>query len=191
MNESEVNLRSRLLDGAMRLLADDPASLSLRGIAREAGVSAMAPYRHFADKAALLDAARARGFDLLRDALREADQATDDRAALLAQGIAYIHFAVIHPALFRLMFSAAEEPTDIKNSIEDSAYGILTQRVTALIPARANEGAAAAWAIVHGLATLTLDARIPPDEPHARSVLQLFVDGLTESARSPAAGSSK
>ena len=68
---------------------------------------------------------------------------------------------------------------------EDSAFGILTRRVSVIAPAHAEVATAAAWAIVHGLATLALDTRIPSDEDHARAVLRLFVDGLATVADAP------
>jgi hypothetical protein len=66
----------------------------------------------------------------------------------------------------------------------DTAYGVLARRISRLAPDRTGTAVIAAWAIVHGLATLTLDARLPPEPDHARQVLDLFVDGLVERRRS-------
>lgn len=67
--------------------------MGLRAVAREAGVSAMAPYRHFRDKEALLAAVALHGFETLREVLLAADQQPDAQKALLAQGEAYVAFA--------------------------------------------------------------------------------------------------
>lgn len=162
----------------MRVLAEEPSELTLRGVARAAGVSAMAPYRHFADKAALLRAVKESGFERLRELLLEADRAENDRDALLGQGLAYVAFAVANPALFRLMFARPEEGAAIEPPIGDTAYGVLANRIAQFVPDRAATAVTAAWAIVHGLATLTLDARLPRDDDHVRHVLELVVDGL-------------
>ena len=170
------------------MLAEDPAALTLRGVARAVGVSAMAPYRHFADKAALLDAVTRCGFATLRDVLHKADQAADDRTALVGQGLAYIAFAVAHPALFRLMFAKPEDDGVSLDPGSDTAYGVLARRMARLVPAGTATAITAAWAIVHGLATLTLDARLPAGEAHARDVLNFFVDGLVTAGRDREAG---
>ncbi len=93
------DLRRVLLSTAAEAIAESgPAALSLRELARRAGVSHAAPAHHFGDKAGLLTALATQGFDLLADALR---QAGDD---LLDTGVAYVGFAVRHRAHFDVMF---------------------------------------------------------------------------------------
>jgi AcrR family transcriptional regulator len=167
-----------LVQEAMRLLTEHPSELTLRGVARAAGVSAMAPYRHFADKASLMRAVTDTGFAMLRATLLDADRADTDRDALIGQGLAYITFAVAHPALFRLMFAEPEYEKVDRDPGGDTAYGVLARRIAQMVPGRTPTAITAAWAIVHGLATLTLDARLPAEPDHARQVLDLFVDGL-------------
>lgn len=158
----------------MRALEEGDTDISLRQIARMTGVSAMAPYRHFPDKQALMKAVTERGFAMLGERLREADSNPDHREALLAQGLAYIAFARERPALFRLMFGSAgghPPPT------HDSAYGVLVARVGSLVPGYVrDEAALLCWATVHGLATLALDGAGIPSA--SRAALALLVDGL-------------
>lgn len=158
------------------MLENGATDLSLRAVARAAGVSAMAPYRHFSDKAALLGAVADHGFALLRDALEKADADADGSAALVGQGLAYVSFATGHQPLFRLMFAnhgGAPEP----DGACDAAYAILARRVALLTPDDASAATLACWALVHGLATLALDGRLPLGPDAARPVLELFVRG--------------
>lgn len=144
-------------------------TLSLRAVARRVGVSAMAPYRHYADKTALLAAISERGFAELRVCLSEADHGLAGAAALQAQGRAYIDFATARPGLFRLMFSAyqpdpSREPAPmdddawIANTTDDNAFGVLRARVaTVVAPDQVQATAIGLWGLVHGLAMLVLD----------------------------------
>jgi AcrR family transcriptional regulator len=175
--EEQGGLRVALVREAVAMLEGGVTDLSLRAVARAAGVSAMAPYRHFADKAALLGAVAEHGFALLLDALERGDAAADGRAALVGQGLAYVAFATRHPALFRLMFADrgdACQPT----GVGDAAYAILARRVALLEPDDAPAATLACWAIVHGLATLALDGRLPSGADPARPALELFASGL-------------
>jgi len=170
------DLRAALVTAALALLEAGETAPSLREVARAAGVSAMAPYRHFADRAALLAAVADEGFAALRTRLLDADDAPESREALIAQGRAYVDFALAHPALFRLMFShekAGGVPED------ETAYTVLANRVAQLAPDRAEAATLAAWGLVHGLATLLLDAKL--DALHRSGVdatLDLLVDGM-------------
>lgn len=168
-------LSDRLIDAALDLL-DSGAEFSLRSVARAAGVSAMAPYRHFADKEALLAAVAGRGFDDLRAALLAADGVDDPRAALMGQGMAYVRFALARPALFRLMFAG---PGSGPPPGGDSAFGVLARRMRDVLPDAAEIGAVTCWATVHGLATLALDGRLGPEpEVPATAALGLMVAGF-------------
>lgn len=163
---------------ALAMLESGTGELSLRAVARTAGVSAMAPYRHFADKSALLAAVAECGFAALHDALATADRAVEPRAALLAQGLAYVAFARARPDLFRLMFGDRLGPA--KSTGRDRrAYDVLARRVAELAPNEVDTAALACWSIVHGLATLTLDGRLAALGPDpARGALSLFVAAL-------------
>lgn len=174
-DENLPDLRTRLIAAALVSL-ERGAEIGLRAIARDAGVSAMAPYRHFRDKAALLAAVAERGFDDLRAVLLVADAAPNARDALVAQGQAYIAFARAHPALFRLMFAGSHGGPP---AVEDNAYGVLVRRIEQLAPASVETATLACWSAVHGMATLALDGGLPAEgSPLEHAALTLIVAGL-------------
>ncbi|QIG80732.1 TetR/AcrR family transcriptional regulator [Stakelama tenebrarum] len=187
MTEAETaTLRQRLVDEAVALLASGETAPSLRALARAAGVSAMAPYRHFADKDALMQAVAGRGFEMLGADLTAADEAGmaagGSRAALIAQGHAYLAFARAHPALYRLMFAdhcaAAQTPP-----ASGRAFGVLGLRVTLLAPDNAQAATLACWAMVHGLAVMALDGVMDDVGESAEPVLALLADGIVGGER--------
>lgn len=174
-DEVSSDLRTRLLAVALAAL-ERGEEVGLRAVARDAGVSAMAPYRHFRDKAALLEAVAMRGFDDLRSALQSADTQSDPAAALVTQGLAYLAFARAHPALFRLMFAGHKSgpPPD-----GDNAYGVMTRRVREITPADPDAAALACWSAVHGMATLALDGGLPAGSTRLEhAALSIVVAGL-------------
>ncbi|WP_043288244.1 TetR/AcrR family transcriptional regulator [Paraburkholderia oxyphila] len=177
MSDSILSLHDRLVDCALALLEQHESDVSLRAVARAAGVSAMAPYRHFEDKAALMGAVALKGFAMLEADAARADAADDPDAALTAQGLAYVGFARAHPALFRLMFASG---AGLDLALEDcqGAYGLMARRVAELAPDQAAAGALACWGLVHGLATLALDGRIPADPGGERGAIALVAQAL-------------
>jgi AcrR family transcriptional regulator len=161
------NLRPALIQAALELLREGGTeALSLRAVARRAGVSAMAPYRHFPEKEALLAAVAVHGFDRLRAMLSAADaDAADPRGALVAQGVAYVSFACEDPALFRLMFGAAK-PRNYPElrTAGDAAYAVLAGRVATLCrESERDDVALTCWSVVHGLASLLVDGQLRQD----------------------------
>ncbi|MFD1332356.1 TetR/AcrR family transcriptional regulator [Methylopila musalis] len=177
MDDGQDGLGARLVREAIAALDAGAGEISLRGLAKAAGVSAMAPYRHFPDKTALLRAVSDRGFAMLAEALATADRAPDEREALTAQGLAYLAFAQAHPALFRLMFSGGGDGGP-PGAAKMAAYGVLAGRVARLTPNPA--AVTACWALVHGLAILTLDGQSPPDGADSRAVLALLAEGVLQ-----------
>lgn len=140
------------------------AGLTLREAARRANVSATAPYRHFADAAALLAAIATQGVQELTATLQAADASAEGTAALIAQASAYVAFALRNPALYRLMFGTARPDGHpaLANALAD-CYAVLNRRVAALAPpALAPDQTLACWCLVHGLASLAVDGRLPP-----------------------------
>jgi len=135
-------------------------ALKLREVARRAGVSHNAPYRHFAEREALLAALAAEGFEWLGAAQRKAAQA----GGLRAMGEAYVRFALEHPQRFRLMFggqiSIARHAR--LREVATKTFAGLSGALSARVPeARgARDASIAAWALVHGLAQLLLGKRI-------------------------------
>ncbi len=137
------DLKAALLQTAGEMLEQQGlTSLSLRELARRAGVSHNAPYRHFPDRESLLTALAAEGFELLGDALQSRPRRE--------MGEAYVEFALQHPQRFRLMFGGVLPGRDRR------AYECL-QRAFADLGEHAQYAAAAAWALVHGLSHLLLD----------------------------------
>jgi len=156
-----ADLRPALLAAARRLLErSGPAALSLREVARRAGVSHNAPYRHFHNRAALLSALAAQGFDELGARMREAGEASGPRR-LGAIGAAYVRFALDSPGLFRLMFGGAVRGRDRPElaAAGARAFALLMGETGGDGPGAARP--IAAWATVHGLAHLLLDEQIP------------------------------
>jgi AcrR family transcriptional regulator len=102
------NLGPALVEAALALLDETQDwDFSLREVARRAGVSHNAPYKHFPEKRDLLAAVAARGFEALAErTLSSLEALTDARARLLACGRAFVACGVANPALYRLMFSA-------------------------------------------------------------------------------------
>lgn len=130
--------------------------VSLRALARDAGVSHAAPQYHFATRTGLLTALAAEGFGMLAERLREAGSS----GSFLDVGVAYVAFAVDHPAHFEVMFRTElldDADTEL-HSCRSEVFGVLRAGVDALAERGAVSDAAAAvvagWSLVHGLATL-------------------------------------
>ncbi|GHG16865.1 TetR/AcrR family transcriptional regulator [Streptomyces hydrogenans] len=163
------DLRAACLRAARELLEEDgSAALSLRAVARRAGVSATAPYRHYADREALVSAVAAEGYRELAEHLsadRPAPSTPDDLAAV---AVVYVRFALEHPALFRAMFA---EPCDPTGEERVAATEAISSYVRALVrdafPGTEDTDALSTtvWALVHGLAFLHLDGKLDASAP--------------------------
>ena len=173
------DLRRALLDAAMEMLATHGAEdLGLRELARVVGVSAAAPYRHFDNKTALLEALAVTGF---RDFALAVDAAARDVAPtdrLDAMGRAYVKFALEHGNLFRLMFSP-ELKRDARPTLRmaaDAAFASL--RIATASEGDGRIAALKAWAQVHGLAVLLLDGQIAlrPNEDIGALIAAVLAD---------------
>jgi len=158
-------LKAALLDAADALLDEGGVeAVSLREAARRAGVSAMAPYRHFVDKEALLAALATRGFRAFAAALRDATQNSGDGFA--AMGRAYVRFALARPGRFRLMFGSGIGER-ARHPDLCAAGEIASRQLLAAVKASGRAGAdpqtaaIRAWSMVHGLSHLLLDGMLP------------------------------
>jgi AcrR family transcriptional regulator len=129
------NLRAVLLDHAEQTLREQGiGQLSLRELARQAGVSHGAPRSHFIDKRALLDALAERGFTRLTDEITAAVAGSPDDfpAAIRAATTAYVRFAVSDAALLELMFAAkSADPPDGVLAAADRFFTVLGDLVDA------------------------------------------------------------
>ena len=170
--------RNALLRAASDLLeTTGAAGLSLRGLAERAGLSRQAPYNHFADKQTLLAELACEGFDRLGRALELAGRHDAEPIVRLERAaLAYITFALATPALFRLMFS--KELVVIKHhpaadAASNTAFGRLVEIVTSLVPPNSvADLSLVAWSVVHGYATLCIEAAIEgPERAPERAAL--------------------
>jgi AcrR family transcriptional regulator len=163
------DLRDALVRAARRILEKDGlADLSLRRVARAVGVSPAAPYHHFADKQALLNAVATQGFAALRaEMLTRMAKETDPIARLDASGVGYVLFAVDNPALFRLMFGGEELSANATlTEAGKKAYDVLQAAVADTSPGGAANPLACLrlWALVHGIAKLIVEHCIKPSD---------------------------
>jgi AcrR family transcriptional regulator len=152
-------VRDALLAAARaELVEHGTAAISLRAVARRAGVSHAAPKYHFRDRAGLLTAIATEGFLALSRALTRADE-SDTRRQLAALGAAYIDFGLANPALFELMFAPDHLHASDAELVaaQQEAIGQLTSTVRTLTGESAGAPTLAliSWALVHGLVALT------------------------------------
>ena len=182
------DLRAELVRVAGEILDQGgPATLTLREAARRAGVSHSAPYRHFADREALLAEVSAQGFAQLGAALRQAAPAGGVEVAR-----AYLRFALGHPRRYRLMY-ADENSLARRAGLVDLAQVVLrvfAESIPGLGGAeQARRAGTAAWALLHGLAELLLDGFLGPlaaDGADAERLVREVV-GMVRFAARPAA----
>ena len=182
------DLRDALLAAAEAALAELPLEdVSLREIARRAGVSHAAPKHHFSSLGSLLGEVAALGFERFVSALAEAaDRGSDQSppARLQAMGRAYLRFSAANPAVYGLMFGKKEQVERTPHLVTAmmAAWSQLEMQVAAIVGSqRAVYGATLVWSTVHGLSTLKLDGRLPPHiDPQAaiESVTRMLIAGL-------------
>jgi AcrR family transcriptional regulator len=149
-----------------------PAAMSVRAVARRAGVTHAAATYHFGDRAGLLTAIAVEGYGLLTTALRQAQETS---GSLLEVGVAYVRFAVTHRAHFEVMYRPDLLRRDDPELQEAKAAAATLLYGTEHATMEQLTAGVAAWSIVHGLATLWLNGNLPPrlgDDPEriARAV---------------------
>lgn len=166
------NLRPALIAAALEVLGERGiAGVTLRETARRVGVTHAAPYRHFADKAALLVAVSERGFNELYEQVTAVYAAAGDnpRDKLTAMARAYIRFAMERPALYRLMigrrrFEPGEYPSHDEatqkslSALVDTIRG--GQEAGLIREGDPDKLGLVAWASTHGLASILIDGRV-------------------------------
>jgi AcrR family transcriptional regulator len=193
------DLRRAIIKAALEILSETQSvEFSLRELARRAGVSHNAPYKHFAEKRELLAAVSTAGFELLTRRMRkEIMGQRNARAQLFALWRAYIRHGVENPALYRLMFGGyLGSPGDGRPSIEQTAAeqtkAVLTEVIvkgglgraipnTAQNERRIAGAILACWSLVHGLTMLLVDGLVGPPKKSGEltnSLLAGLLDGL-------------
>jgi AcrR family transcriptional regulator len=185
------NLRESLVTAAVQLIAEvGPTGFNLREVARRAGVSHNAPYRHFRDKGKLLAEVAAEGFRELNAALLEgAASEVTPIGQLKRAGYAYIAFALRRPEHFAAMFDAPELGTDPAcRQVGDEAFASLVAVIDLcqiegqLPPGGTEYRALLAWSLVHGIAKLAVANRLPFRSGH--EILQFSVSAIEASIAS-------
>ena len=162
MNSAKSDdLRRQVLDAAVAIAAESgPDDISMREIARLAGVSHQAPYHHFGDRAGIFAAISEEGFRRLAESLE-----TSTAHGAMAMCEAYVHFALEHKGHFRVMMRndlCAFEDFPATLFQADRAFNALRNEVLSLLGTNADAEDVDAqttymWSVAHGLATLLLD----------------------------------
>ncbi|MEL6582575.1 MAG: TetR/AcrR family transcriptional regulator [Pseudomonadota bacterium] len=182
------SLREALLDAAEDDLRQSPEAVpSVRSLAAKLGVSSTAPQAHFRTKSDLMTALAVRGFERLSAALSETE-------TLRGLAEAYIGFAQDNLGIYRLMFSTGTrlDGDQQLREVSRTAYDTLRAEIARLFPnateRERNERTLAAWAVVHGLATLASEGRLSSeaaDDTRPATLARIAADmvgGVTETA---------
>ena len=183
------NLREALVAAGLRAIAEDgAASFSLRDVARRAGVTATAVYRHFTDKDALFAAIAVESLDRLRTTMDEAVAAApaDPLERFRATGIAYVRFAVAHPAHFLALCvpgMSERVPDEMKlayaeRQAAEAAEIMAGQAAGTIAPMPLDALFVSARAIVHGLAHMIVQGELGPVDATRAAELAQIVTGV-------------
>ncbi len=185
-SEQHGDVRRLVLDAAIAIIELEGAeSLSMREVARRAGVSHQAPYHYFGDRSGILAAISEEGFTGLAQAFRDVHET--EMPAAKAGFIAYLNFSRQHVGHFRVMFRndicgvTTHAPTQ---TAADSAFDelrLMVSRITGpeIDPNKAFTFAAMLWSLSHGLATLVIDGPLPnkvPPGTDLESQIQAVID---------------
>jgi AcrR family transcriptional regulator len=178
--------RALILAGRRILETEGPDALSLRAVAREAGVSPAAPYHHFKDKGELLDAVAGEGWAELGEAMASARaEAASPAVAVTEIGVAYIRFARENPALYRIMYrTACDRKTMPEHARKaEGGVGLVAEAILAAAAQPTSELdlqliQIAAWCTAHGIAEMVgfkefeeLKDQLGGEEAFVRAVL--------------------
>lgn len=162
------DLPATLVRTAIAMLdADGGAELSIRAVAREAGVSSAAPYRHFPDRPALMSAVAAAGFGELMAALVDEHAEPAGREDFADLAVVYVRFATARPGLFRVMFGeGGQRGSTVRDTATAAVHEYLDDGVRRWLglgePGPTTTGL---WALVHGLASLYVHENLRPAGP--------------------------
>lgn len=192
------DLDQTLLDAAVALIAEvGPQAFTLREVARRAGVSHNAPYRHFQDKDELLAAVASQGFDRLTESMLRTmknGRSAADRLRLAGRG--YVQFALRWPQHIRVMFDGPR-PGELRPEYAASASRAFQTLLDAIIAVQDERGlptgdpqtyAIAAWSAVHGLAKLAIGGQLPFGAMHTLEIADFLTSALARGMASAPSG---
>lgn len=191
------DLRQTLLTSAFKLVEKEGLeNLSIRKLARAAGVTHAAPYAHFKDKEGIVAALKGEAFQSLYDTLAKASaEEKSAKAKLLSLGRAYVGFQMKYPSKFQIMFRsplerADETRADVKIGI--LIFDLLAKAMESFVGKNARAHALTAWALVHGLVSLWIDGPLgyilavkhtdtKQFEKQAENAMLHFLDSISQS----------
>jgi AcrR family transcriptional regulator len=184
------HLRKALLDAAVALIGEvGPKAFTIREVARRAGVSHNAPYRHFRDKDGLLEAVAIEGFERLTHAMKKRSAVSKTAAERLQLcGCGYVDFALRWPQHFLAMFDLPSGKLTKDETAGENAFQTLlgliieSQKEGALPEGDPHPLALMAWSIVHGIAKLAISGNLPYTSKQVldftRNASEAFVSGM-------------
>lgn len=195
------DLPTALLRAVDEIVTEDGVgAVSIRAVARRAGVSHAAPAHHFGDRGGLLAAYAADGFVKLRDVMLEAHAALPEGAsaadALRAMGEGYVAFGITHRGVYNTMFRPELVDCTVPRLVHAGgcAYGVLLSTTRTCLDDRASDEdvlavAMMAWSSIHGFLSLQLDLptieveHLPEVDPLLEPVLDLVMAGMAAHPR--------
>jgi AcrR family transcriptional regulator len=161
------DLRRTLIAAALEVIATSgPGQLSLRALARSAGVSHAAPAHHFGDKSGVFTAIATEGFELLYESQLRTSEGRDPTETLLPLAVNYVLFAIEHPSHYEVMWRedlydrTAPALVAARQRVFEVFYQSVASATGDLEPREFRGAVAAAWSIVHGFATLWLGGNL-------------------------------
>ncbi len=194
-NYHHGDLKNALIKAGIQILSKEGlGGLSLRRVAKKAGVSHTAPYAHFADKQALIAAISTQGYHLLYEQLTSAVETNhgNPQNMLVEVGWAYVRFALKDPELFKVMFSGViEQEKDYPDfrEISQKNFQLLVglvktyQETGLLAPEPADLVAVRLWSLVHGFIMLLLEGQISHTLLDRMSIKELFIFMINDVAK--------
>lgn len=164
------DLRETLIQGALELIEEKGVeALSLRAVARAAGVSPGAPYHHFKNRGEILAAVASQGFVLMHEAMADAKAKADQEDStkcLCVMGEAYATFATKHPGHFRVMFRPELSDRKAFPELDAVARPVFEELANTVIAAQTDGNIPTgdprrfillSWAVAHGISSLMVD----------------------------------
>ncbi len=180
------DLHAALLETSLALIEEKGAqALTIREVARRAGVSHAAPYRHFRDKVDLLHSVAEEGLTMMIDRMRRrmAEHPNDPLMRFRACGLAYIDLVVQYPSHIRVMFGAAGKEYGRSEKARQTAAAIFDLLLEAIRDCQADgsiragnpkDMALAAWSMVHGFAVLYIDRHVIDTGAYEQEVTEMM-----------------